>query len=189
MKMISDRFFKWWAAAAVIFSILFVSQARAQTGAIDAPNGLADYTARITLPTENVDGSPIDDLTSLLIYDCQSTPSCTPDQNEQIIPVVGQEGQTVDNQHAVTLVGNANDLVTVGYAAKVRDASGNTSAVSNSVRVVWRIVDTGVPNPPVFLDVPLTVLGCETPEGVGYSCGGEVVSVTVSEPSNNPIGG
>lgn len=134
--------------------------------ALEAPDGVGTKNVGIVAPTENVDGSPITDLAAVILMDCQGA-GCTPSSNAQTIPA--SAGQTVSDDHVVTVVGNVGDTITVRYGATAVDANANESALSNIIEEQFLITDTGVPQPPsIQFTVPVTY-GCMTPEGGGCS--------------------
>lgn len=105
-------------------------------------------------PTENVDGSPVDDLAGYNLY-YSPTSGVTKDNSMIMLPL----GDTVEVRHsAVQIEAPANGgEVTMFFAMTAFDDDGNESDLSNEVQKDFPFPDTMPPKPPVLHSVVLPV--------------------------------
>lgn len=132
--------------------------------AVEAPNGEASTELQAQLPTENTDGSVLNDLDAIRFYWGRVSGDYLAHHEVDVNPE--DRGTTVLESMTVTVTGNYGDNVTVFYAATAVDEQDNESAFSNEVSRIYTIVDNVPPAPPTLQFVNQTVqINCVTPEG------------------------
>lgn len=146
-------------------ALLLVATLYAATAvAAEAPNGLVDDSVDMQAPTQNEDGSTIDDLDYLTLFWGFASRTYV---GSQQVPATA--GATVTAPVQISVTGNFGDTVTVFFTGTATDRQGNESVQGNEIQRDYLIVDSGVPQPPtVVFTVPIA-WNCLTPLGQGCS--------------------
>ena len=156
----------WYLSAVIVGAGLFSLQAEAATGRYE--NGTATSVVGIVAPSENADGTPLDDLNFVTLMWGQ-TSSGTGLGSQELIMAAGEtHSETVNIQidPGLPSSGGTFNLYFVGTAT---DMEGNTSDRSNVLMVTFVQADQMPPAPPVLNGIDLVVTDTDGNEYVAIA--------------------
>lgn len=102
-------------------------------------------------PTENIDGTPLTDLTMVKLYACTGEACVATEQPNNGDYPTTEPGAETQMPRTFTPNGDVGTTFVVRYRATALDSEGNESDYSNTKEYRITFIDAGIPQPPVIL--------------------------------------